>query len=242
MWKIKKTIQEFLSQARQVHGNKYNYDNVIYINGQTKVQIGCPEHGDFFQRPNDHINRKSKCPKCKPSYFDYYNATNLIGKRFERLVVISFEGTRSRKAQWKCHCDCGSIIITSGTNLISGGTKSCGCYKKDHHFKLRPYEWLYNSLKKKTRRECSLTYEEFLQFTQITSCHYCNDHIDWGLPNGQRGSSAYYLDRIDNSLGYTKKNCVVCCSPCNWVKGHFLSYNEMKELGPSLRKLWDKRK
>ena len=52
-------------KAREVHGNVHNYDKVEYIKAITKVIIVCPIHGDFSQRPNDHISGGNGCPKCK---------------------------------------------------------------------------------------------------------------------------------------------------------------------------------
>ena len=48
---------------RKVHGNKYDYSKIDYINSKTKVKIICPKHGIFAQRPNDHILGEG-CPKC----------------------------------------------------------------------------------------------------------------------------------------------------------------------------------
>lgn len=42
----------------------YDYSLVEYINNKTKVKIICPEHGIFEQTPHNHIDKKSKCPKC----------------------------------------------------------------------------------------------------------------------------------------------------------------------------------
>lgn len=57
------TKEMFIERSIETHGNKYDYSKVIYTNILTKVCIICPEHGDFFQRPNDHINGKG-CPIC----------------------------------------------------------------------------------------------------------------------------------------------------------------------------------
>lgn len=46
----------FISKAILVHGNKYDYSKVEYINNHTKVCIICPEHGEFWQTPNNHLN------------------------------------------------------------------------------------------------------------------------------------------------------------------------------------------
>lgn len=53
----------FKQKAVQVHGNKYCYDKVNYINAKTKVCITCPEHGEFWQTPDSHLRGRG-CPKC----------------------------------------------------------------------------------------------------------------------------------------------------------------------------------
>ena len=56
--------EKFIEQARNIHGNKYDYSKVNYINNKTKVCIICPEHGEFWQRPDKHVHSKRGCPKC----------------------------------------------------------------------------------------------------------------------------------------------------------------------------------
>ena len=56
--------QEFIEKAKKIHNNKYDYSKVEYVNVKTKVCIICPEHGEFWQTPDSHINGKSGCPKC----------------------------------------------------------------------------------------------------------------------------------------------------------------------------------
>ena len=53
----------FIEQANDVHAHAYSYSNVQYNHGKTKVSITCPQHGDFLQRPNDHLNGHG-CPSC----------------------------------------------------------------------------------------------------------------------------------------------------------------------------------
>ena len=61
---IKKlTTQDFIERTKKVHGDKYDYSKVEYINSQTKICIICPQHGEFWQTPNAHLNG-SGCPKC----------------------------------------------------------------------------------------------------------------------------------------------------------------------------------
>ena len=64
----KLSIIELVEKCRNVHGDKYNYDKVIYKNLQTPIIITCPIHGDFEQRPANHIYSKSGCPKCSGKF------------------------------------------------------------------------------------------------------------------------------------------------------------------------------
>lgn len=54
----------FIIEARVIHGDKYDYSRVNYINSQTKVEIICPKHGVFLQKPNKHVHMKHGCPYC----------------------------------------------------------------------------------------------------------------------------------------------------------------------------------
>ena len=56
---------------------------------------------------------------------------DISGKKFNKLTVIErMKSSKSGKAMWKCRCDCGNYTIVSGSNLKTGGVKSCGCLKE----------------------------------------------------------------------------------------------------------------
>ena len=59
----KLTTEEFIRRAKEIHGNKYDYSKVVYVNAHTKICIICPEHGEFWQLPSDHLNTNG-CEKC----------------------------------------------------------------------------------------------------------------------------------------------------------------------------------
>ena len=59
----KQTKEGFIDKANKVHGNKYDYSKVDYVNSGTKVEIICPEHGSFFQSPRNHIAGQG-CKQC----------------------------------------------------------------------------------------------------------------------------------------------------------------------------------
>ncbi len=57
------TTEEFISRARRVHGIKYDYALVEYSGTFTLVKIICREHGEFEQKPNNHLDGHG-CKTC----------------------------------------------------------------------------------------------------------------------------------------------------------------------------------
>lgn len=60
----RKTKESVIIAAQKVHGTFYNYDEIIYINNKIKIKVGCPIHGSFWIRPENHIQQKQGCPIC----------------------------------------------------------------------------------------------------------------------------------------------------------------------------------
>lgn len=81
---LRKSQEEFISESKEFHGNKYSYDKVLYTNGLNKVTLVCPKHGDFLQSPNVHL--RSGCPHCNESKGEkeiskFLNKYNIINNR-----------------------------------------------------------------------------------------------------------------------------------------------------------------
>ena len=60
--RIKKTTKEFIDESNLVHSNRYRYHDE-YLGNKIKIKITCPEHGEFEQRPINHLSGQG-CPKC----------------------------------------------------------------------------------------------------------------------------------------------------------------------------------
>lgn len=66
----KRKNKNWLQDCLNVHGDRYDYTNVCYINSKTKVEIICKEHGPFFMKLNAHIYQKQNCPRCQKKVFN----------------------------------------------------------------------------------------------------------------------------------------------------------------------------
>lgn len=77
------TSEQFINSAIEVHGEKYDYSNVVYTGSGDKIIIECGEHGLFEQTPKAHLTGRG-CPKCgkygyqqtQPGYFYIQKLTN----------------------------------------------------------------------------------------------------------------------------------------------------------------------
>lgn len=66
---IKSDTQSFTDDSNVAHDFKYDYSLSKYVNAYTKVDIICPTHGVFSQKPNNHKNGQG-CPKCASNGYD----------------------------------------------------------------------------------------------------------------------------------------------------------------------------
>ena len=91
-----KTKEDFIKDAIKVHGDKYDYSNVEYINNHTKVKIICKKHGEFLQTPNRHL-QGSGCPHCKQSKLELEIESFLIENKliYEKWKKFDWLGKQS---------------------------------------------------------------------------------------------------------------------------------------------------
>lgn len=89
------SLLTFISKARQVHGEFYNYSEVVYTNTHTQVTILCKKHGAFNQSPSDHIYSQAGCPKCMSSKGENIIRQVLLQQNVLFVEQKTFDGCRS---------------------------------------------------------------------------------------------------------------------------------------------------
>lgn len=170
------------------------------------------------------------------------NAINKIGMKIGRLTVLEIieYDKKYNRPFYKCICDCGKIktVHTSNLKVSLKGITSCGCLMLENVRRAnskRPYEYIYNRLVRNNDKNIPImTYEEFIEFTEINNCHYCKKEVKWDKHSYKCKNKRYNLDRKDNSTGYIKSNCCVCCWECNQIKGNRFNYEQMLKLSSVL--------
>ena len=80
------TFDAFVERSNKIHNSKYDYSKVDWVNTKTKVEIICPIHGSFLQKPFKHLEGQG-CPNCRK------NATVTQDEFIRRAKEIHGDGT-----------------------------------------------------------------------------------------------------------------------------------------------------
>jgi len=96
-------IEKAIKKAKSIHGDKYDYSNVKYVNHYSNVKIICKTHGIFEQLPSNHI-KGCGCPICSSNkkltngtfikkakliHGDKYDYSNVKYNNINDKVIIS---------------------------------------------------------------------------------------------------------------------------------------------------------
>lgn len=144
----KLNIDDFIIKSKKIHGDKYGYSKVVYINSQMKVIITCEKHGDFEQVAKSHIqgmgcrfcgtekainqitsNTEEFIEKAKQKHGDKYDYSKVnYNTATEKVIIIckqhgEFEQTPTFHITTKYGCPACS-------NYNRGVTKMNGCKNK----------------------------------------------------------------------------------------------------------------
>ena len=148
-----KTDNQFITKSITMHGDKYDYSKVNYVNNNTKVKIICPEHGEFEQIPRSHMSGFG-CVYCKQEsmrldtnvvidkfknvHGDLYNYDNVnyIDSNTKVDIVCKKHGNfKQRIDSHLSGCGCPNCKTSSGELLIIEKLNECAInYKPQYKF------------------------------------------------------------------------------------------------------------
>lgn len=203
----KLSLEEFKRRCIKIHGTKYTYDDVVYVNNRTPVQLFCTVHnGTFTSSPESLFKGHgcSTCAGCKTS-----NTEEFIKKcELKHPLKFGYDKVIYKNAHTLVSLLCkahGGYFETTPNKLLSGaGCNVCHKNKKMTHE-------TYLSKVKKIHGD-SYNYES-LVFTGTTKTVklFCNGH------NG-------YIDVYANTLLKTPKHsCGICSGKSQRTTEQFVS-------------------
>jgi hypothetical protein len=125
----RKTKDEFIIDAISVHGKKYNYDQVNYINSSEKIKIFCNEHNIVFNiSPKHHLNGQ-RCPECSSLKKNIVEFISQCIKKHSNKYNYSLVEYKNNKTIIKIICPKHGIFEQCAKDHLNGnGCNKCRSY------------------------------------------------------------------------------------------------------------------
>jgi hypothetical protein len=118
---------EFIRKARLIHGDTYGYSKSVYKGAKTYLIIECFKHGDFNQKPDNHITGKGQgCPKCIGRHKTTEDVIHIFrtihGDRYDYSKTIFFNNKTNMEIICKEH---GSFYQSFSNHSRGQGCSKC---------------------------------------------------------------------------------------------------------------------
>lgn len=134
---------------------------------------------------------------------------DLVGKKFNRLTVVSKAEKRRNLSYWHCVCDCGTKTVVHGSSLKNGTTKSCGCLlsevKTTHGMSRSSAYRLWWALVGR----CTNPNNTGFKYNGNRGIKVCDSWLNFENFYEDMGDrpEGYGLGRLDPDKGYSPDNC-----------------------------------
>jgi len=213
---------------KDLSGHTFNY--LLVLGPAVKLDIKGKKRGGFlcrckcgnelFVRRHSLISGRTKSCGCFRS--NNIMAEDLVGQKFGKLIVLSFDKILNKKTYWLCNCDCGKSTSVRSDQLKSGVTKSCGCLLSEstrvrnttHKMSGTKFYKAWNGLIQRCTNKKLKNYNDY-GGRGITFCDkwlkfdgfYEDMFESFSQHLKLHGPRQTTLDRIDFNGNYCKDNC-----------------------------------
>jgi hypothetical protein len=200
------TNKNTLCTYKAIDGDNYCMKHKSYKKWKDLTDAGkniCPNWIRGCWNEIESNNSTNYCKSC-------CNKNIIVPKNKKQLIEDCVE-FNSLNTEFKMCIHCASILnntminINDLCNYCDRMTKvNTDNYKEKDLYEIQYNNFLYNAQLRDI--EFNLTYSEAISFFD-KSCFYCNDKKD-----------VMGIDRLNSRLNYNIKNCVPCCTKCNFMK------------------------
>lgn len=140
---------------------------------------------------------------------------DLHGKVFNRLTVLSYHGQDKRKKSlWRCSCICGKYTVVQGSAILSGHTRSCGCFMREkrshitHGDSKAKLYGVWESMRARCSNPKDTGYKDYggrgIKVCKVWQDSYI-EFKKWALSNGHLEGLS--IERINVHGNYEPENC-----------------------------------
>lgn len=148
---LKRTVEEFIEKASEIHNNKYDYSLVDTSRSTEKVSIVCSQHGEFKQTVAHHLVSQG-CPECT---WDKWRLTKeaFISKSNEihkgKYDYSKVDLTKGFKEKVLIVCpDHGDFNQDAGPHMLGKGCKKCSDKINGMKYRLTTEEFISRAVER----------------------------------------------------------------------------------------------
>ena len=175
---FKKTREEFIKDAKEKHGDLYDYSKVVYSSRNQVVIIICRIHGEFSQRPSSHIQGAGcfHCGIIKSADSKRYNTETFIESAKEKH---------------------GELYDYSKVEYLSSDSKIIIICKKHGEFLIRPDKHLqFNgcqicAMKRIKHSKCQIKWLDFISSYNHIQIQHAENEGEFKIPNTKYSADGY---------------------------------------------------
>lgn len=225
----KMTTERFIVAANQVHGDRYLYNQSVYVDKHTPIRIICAIHGEFEMTMHSHVHRKCGCKQCgddqkRQSIYtidQLVEAANIIHNNKYDYSQVAFEHNTSMKTKVNIVCPHHGVFKQTLSSHIYNkrGCPSCG----------------YENATDKRQRTLTKKVDQFIndarkihgEVYDYAEATYVNSHTKLYIRCLQHGPFA--VTPIKHL--YDKQGCPVCglskgeLAIHQWLVSHNIQFN-----------------
>lgn len=139
------TLEGFITKAKSIHKDKYDYSKVEYVNAMTKVCIICPTHGEFWMTPMAHLLGQG-CPKCsgrglsREEVIERFKSVHM-----DKYDYSKFEFTKMHDKSCIICKEHGEFWQTPAKHLLGQGCPKCSVGKRSKERMMTTSEFIEKS-------------------------------------------------------------------------------------------------
>ena len=204
---------EFISECQKIHGDKYDYSLVNYINAKTKIDIICHEHGIFQQEPFSH-KQGHGCSKCANNYklttSEFIEKIKKIHGNKYNYSLVEYTGNKNKI---KIICLEHGIFEQIPVEFMKGiGCRKCRKLKIDNFLlisnKIHNNKYDYSLVNyKNPKTKIKIICPEHGEFTQLPynhlkghGCTKCKNLYNYNTEEFIKKSNKVHFNKYDYSL------------------------------------------
>lgn len=192
------TLEEFITKAKEIHGERYDYSMTVYRSSTSLVEIGCPTHGVFLQKAHVHMYGAG-CTQC---YLDRNRSTGdefigkakvIHGERYD-YSRVRYAGNKT-KVELICR-NHGSFWVTPNSHLTGpAGCSKCKESKGESRIRVFLEKHGLEYIKEYKTVPFQYRYDFYIPKYNMLIEHHGHQHF---RPVELFGGMQQYLDRIKN--------------------------------------------